>query len=219
MIASGRLTCFWPGLAAAWYRGNTTSAALSIASMWAFSVLLLATFVWPQWMSALVFRGLWFIACVAWLFAVIQSQWQFKRMMLVAKPLEAKDNFLQAQVDYLAGNWFEAEAKLLQILHEFPRDAESQLMLVGVLRRTKRFRPALRRLAHLESLDSASRWRHEIRRERELIESRMADDVDEPEAESHSIPATENSGVESAEADRADAAKIEAAAVSVDSEL
>ena len=100
--------------------------------------------------------------------------------MQVAKPLEAKDNFLLAQVDYLAGNWFEAEAKLLQILHEYPRDAESQLLLVGVLRRTKRFRPALRRLATLETLDSGARWRHEIRQERALIERRMAESDAEP---------------------------------------
>ncbi len=59
--------------------------------------------------------------------------------MQSSKPLEAKDSFLAAQVDYLAGNWFEAEAKLLQILHEYPRDAESHLLLVGVLRHTRRF--------------------------------------------------------------------------------
>lgn len=104
--------------------------------------------------------------------------------MQVAKPLEAKDNFLLAQTDYLAGNWFEAEAKLLQILHDFPRDAESQLLLVGVLRHTRRFRPALRRLAHLETLDSALRWRHEIIRERAIIERRIAEELEEqPEAE------------------------------------
>ena len=85
-----------------------------------------------------------------------------------------------AQTDYLAGNWFEAEAKLLQILHDFPRDAESQLLLVGVLRRTRRFRPALRRLAHLETFDSASRWRYEILRERAIIERRIAEEIEEP---------------------------------------
>ncbi len=179
MIASGRIACFWPGLAAAWHRGNTTSVAISIGSMWLLCALLLATFVWPQWMSVWLFRSLWMVATVFWVFASVRNQWQFKRLMLVAKPLEAKDSFLEAQTDYLAGNWFDAEAKLLQILHEFPRDAESQLMLVGVLRRTKRYRPGLRRLAHLETLDSAARWRHEIRRERELIELRMAEELEE----------------------------------------
>ncbi len=110
---------------------------------------------------------------------MLRSQWQFVRLMQVSKPLEAKDNFLVAQTDYLAGNWFEAEAKLLQILHDFPRDAESQLLLIGVLRHTRRFRPALRRLANLETLDSAVRWRYEIKRERGIIESRIAEELAE----------------------------------------
>ncbi len=142
-----------------------------------------------------MFRCFWLLASVAWLVAAVSSHFQFKRLMLVAKPLEAKDNFLEAQVDYLAGSWFEAEAKLLQILHDFPRDAESQLMLVGVLRRTKRFRPGLRRLAHLETLDSAARWGHEIRRERELIELRMAEEL-----EASSADANSNAGEDAAKA-------------------
>lgn len=141
--------------------------------------LLLATFVWPQWVSLFALRSLWLGACVAWFVAMVRSQWQFPQLMQVSKPLEAKDNFLFAQTDYLAGNWFEAEAKLLQILHEFPRDAESQLLLVGVLRHTRRYRPALRRLAHLETLDSAIRWRYEITRERAIIERLMAEELEE----------------------------------------
>jgi len=179
MFASSRMTCFWPGLAAAWYRGNTTSLAIAIFSTWALVLLLLATFVWPQWVSLIALRGLWLLAFVVWIGATSRSQWQFARMMQVSKPLEAKDNFLLAQTDYLAGNWFEAEAKLLQILHDFPRDAESQLLLVGVLRHTRRFRPALRRLAHLETLDSATRWRYELARERTIIESRIEEELAE----------------------------------------
>ena len=195
MIASSRITCFWPGLAAAWCRGNTSALSLAIVSMWSLCLLVTATFIWPQWGSTWTLRGLWLVAFTAWSVSTARSNWQFARLVQVAKPLAAKDNFLAAQVDYLAGNWFEAEAKLLQILHEYPRDAESQLLLVGVLRRTKRFRPALRRLASLETLDSGSRWRYEIRQERTLIERRMSemesesatqDDASTPET---SVPA------------------------------
>lgn len=185
MFASSRMACFWPGLAAAWYRGNTTSVAIAIFSTWIFALLLLATFVWPQWVSVIALRSLWLLSMVFWFGAMLRSQWQFARLMQVSKPLEAKDNFLVAQTDYLAGNWFEAEAKLLQILHDFPRDAESQLLLIGVLRHTRRFRPALRRLAHLETLDSAVRWRYEIKRERGIIESRIAEELAE-QAEANS---------------------------------
>lgn len=179
MFATSRMACFWPGLASAWYRGNTTSLAIAIFSTWVLGLLLLATCVWPEWVSVGVLRGLWLLSFVVWVGATIRSQWQFARLMQVSKPLEAKDNFVLAQTDYLAGNWFEAEAKLLQILHDFPRDAESQLLLVGVLRHTRRFRPALRRLAHLESLDSSARWRFEITRERAIIERRIAEELEE----------------------------------------
>ncbi|MDX1926205.1 MAG: hypothetical protein SFV81_06795 [Pirellulaceae bacterium] len=179
MFASSRMACFWPGLAAAWYRGNTKALTIAIFSTWVMALLLLATFVWPQWVSLLALRSLWLVAFVAWFIAIVRSHWQFAQLMQVSKPLEAKDSFLLAQTDYLAGNWFEAEAKLLQILHDFPRDAESQLLLVGVLRHTRRYRPALRRLAHLETLDSAIRWRYEITRERAIIERLMAEELEE----------------------------------------
>ena len=179
MLASSRLTCFWPGLSAAWYRGNTSSLAIAIVSTWVLALLLLATFVWPQWVSSLALRSLWLLAMAIWVAASARSQWQFSRLMQVSKPLEAKDHFLLAQTDYLAGNWFEAEAKLLQILHDFPRDAESQLLLIGVLRHTRRFRPALRRLTHLQTLDSSARWSYEINRERAIIEQRIAEELKE----------------------------------------
>ncbi len=179
MLASSRLTCFWPGLSAAWYRGNTSSLAIAVVSTWVLALLLLATFVWPQWVSTLALRGLWLLAMVIWVAASARSQWQFSRLMQVSKPLEAKDHFLLAQTDYLAGNWFEAEAKLLQILHDFPRDAESQLLLIGVLRHTRRFKPALRRLTHLLTLDSSARWSYEINRERAIIEQRIAEELKE----------------------------------------
>ena len=179
MLASSRLTCFWPGLSAAWYRGNSHSLAIAIVSTWVFALLLLATFVWPQWLSVLALHGLWWLATAVWIGTTVSSQWQFSRMMQVSQPLVAKDNFLLAQTDYLTGNWFQAEAKLLQILHDFPRDAESQLLLIGVLRHTRRFRPALRRLAQLENLDSAVRWGYEIHRERAIIEGRIADELEE----------------------------------------
>ena len=167
---SARIVCFWPGLVGAWHRGNTTDLACAVAAAWSLAILLLATFVWPQWLSALVVRGLWLLAFCTWVTTSARNHWHFSRLLQVRKPLEPNDIFIQAQSDYLAGNWFEAEAKLLEILKNFPRDAESQLLLAGVLRHTRRYRPALRRLAHLDTLDSAAFWHFEIARERELIE-------------------------------------------------
>ena len=93
--------------------------------------------------------------------------------MLATSDVRSSQMFVDAQSDYLRGNWFEAEAKLLQILHHHPRDAESLLLMVGVLRRTKRLKAAMRRLEHLELLETSAAWYFEIQRERKLIEQAM----------------------------------------------
>ena len=63
----------------------------------------------------------------------------------------------KAQREYLQGNWFDAEALLLDILQRNPRDAAATLLLVGVLKQTLRWQAALRRLDHLETLTPAAR--------------------------------------------------------------
>lgn len=82
--------------------------------------------------------------------------------------------FTQAQEEYLRGNWFAAEARLLAILHAESRDVEALLLLISVLRQTRRWQPALRRLKQMELLDGSHPWRHEIAREKGLIERAIA---------------------------------------------
>lgn len=97
--------------------------------------------------------------------------------MLATSDVRSSQMLVDAQSDYLRGNWFEAEAKLLQILHHHPRDAESFLLMVGVLRRTNRHKSAMRRLEQLELLDTSAAWHFEIQRERKLIEQAMTEEV------------------------------------------
>jgi hypothetical protein len=176
MITSGRITCFWPGLSAAWLRGNPRALAHALLACWSLCLLLLATFVWPQWIPVWTVRGLWFLAISLWMVECVRSHWNYHRLIQVGKPLEPDDAFMQAQADYLAGNWFEAEAKLLHLLSDFPRDAECQLLLVGILRHTGRHKAGLRRLDHLETWDSAARWHFEIANERAIIQRAIEDE-------------------------------------------
>jgi thioredoxin-like negative regulator of GroEL len=87
--------------------------------------------------------------------------------------------FEQAQQEYLRGNWFEAEAILLDLLQRFPRDIQAGLLLVGVLRHTQRWQPALRRLDQLQLIDGAQGWHFEIQRERQLIEKRRSESLEQ----------------------------------------
>lgn len=168
------LICCWPGLAALWYRGIPRGLLLAVLFCWSGCLLLLATFLWPLWLNGWIVTLGWAILVVAWVSSTFHSHWTLG--LLLGNPNEkVQKAFVQAQEEYLRGNWFESEAILLDLLSQCPRDAEALLLLVGVLRHTKRWQPAIRRLDQLELLDTAAPWRYEIFRERELIETRRAE--------------------------------------------
>ncbi len=168
-----RVVCFWPGLPGAWLRGRVHQLFLALLATWAVCFLLLATYVWPEWIGLATVRTLWFAAAIVWLFSVVFGHWQYGSLVRSHAP-EQSAEFVQAQAEYLHGNWFAAEAKLLAILQDEPRDAEAMLLLVSVLRQTRRWRPALRRLNQLELLETAQPWHYEIAREKLLIERAIA---------------------------------------------
>jgi hypothetical protein len=163
------MVCLWPGLPGAWYRGEIAQLLGALASGWLAMVLLMATFVWPLWFSPLVTRSLWFLATTGWLALTVWEHWRFAGWFARVTP-GTTEAFAEAQCEYLQGNWFAAEATLLTILHDTAEDAEALLLLVSVLRRTRRWQPALRRLQQLELLDAARRWSHEIATERRLLQ-------------------------------------------------
>lgn len=170
--------CFWPGLPATWIRGDLRGLVLCVGFGWATSLLLLATFVWPEWIAPLLVNTLWLAFVVFWLAETARSLWTFKSLSAANGQCDSAD-FLEAQKHYIRGNWFEAEAILLRIIQHTPRDAETQLLLASVLRHTRRWQAALRRLDQLEFLQAASGWRFEIQQERALLERAMAE---EPQA-------------------------------------
>ncbi len=196
MITSIRPVCLVPGLPHAWYRGNTRGLAYALAFTWSASILLLATFVWPEWIGTNFTRFLWFVLGMWWCWQTLANHWNLSKLFQEGKTPANDQRFQHAQDEYLRGNWFEAEAILLAVLADYPRDAEAQLLLVSVLRHTRRWNPALRRLQQLELLDTANPWRFEILEERKRIEKLRAEQLDvvPPEAplnqESNELEAT-----------------------------
>lgn len=163
------VVCCWPGLAECWIRGNSRGLFAAILFSWTVCFVLLATFVWPEWLGTWSLRLAWMIVASIWLFSLVKSHINFSKLMGVPDS-KAHDTFETAQQEYLRGNWYEAEAMLLDLLEKYPRDAEAILLLVGVLRHTQRFQPAIRRLDLLESLDTSAPWRFEIAQERKILE-------------------------------------------------
>lgn len=182
MLGSDRLSCFWPGLARAWWRGSLSGLLAAIGFGWGLSILLLATFVWPNWFSPWLVVVSWLAMLAFWLVESVRSHWQLGQLKADAGPVAGDDRFVRAQAEYLRGNWFEAESLLQSILADTPRDAEAQLLLAGVLRHSRRWAAAYRRLDQLELLDTAARWTFEVRRERQLIQRRQQEYLDDEAA-------------------------------------
>ncbi len=161
-------TCFWPGLTSAWHRGASSGLLMAVLYSWFLCGLLLATFFWTHWLSTWQLVTLWVAAVLIWLVGVVRAQWAWSATVRNYDH-DTDQAFCQAQAEYLKGNWFEAEARLLEIVQHEPRDVAAGLLLVGVLRHTQRWQPALRRLEQLNLLDAAVPWHHEISQERMLI--------------------------------------------------
>jgi hypothetical protein len=175
--------CLWPGLPAAWHLGQARGLWVALFFCWSLCLLLVATFVWPEWIAASWLRLFWLAALATWLIASIRNCLRL-RSLLEVTDTQGTSDLTEAQIEYLRGNWFEAEAILLEALHRRPRDPEATLLLAGVLRRTKRWRPALRRLEQLALLETAAGWQFEISREKALIERSLAEETHETRLES-----------------------------------
>lgn len=168
-----RAICLWPGLPAAWMLGLARGLLVALVYAWCICGLLLATFVWPDWLAVSLLRLLWLAAVGTWSVATVRNCMYLPRLLATCDA-HSSQALISAQHEYLRGNWFDAEASVLQVLHHHPRDAEALLLLVGILRRTQRFQPALRRLKQLEMLQSAAVWHFEIQRESGWISRAMS---------------------------------------------
>jgi hypothetical protein len=171
-----RISCLWPGLAGAWHRGLTGSLAAAVVWAWAISVLLLATWFWTDWFPGWLVRSAWVVGALSWIVSSVVSHFRFASLFQITTPEQSRA-LERAQQEYLQGNWFEAEAILLEVVHRQPRDAECLLLLAGVLRQTRRWQPALRRLKQLEMLDTAAKWSFEVQQEKKMIEREISEDA------------------------------------------
>jgi hypothetical protein len=172
------VTCLWPGLAPLWWRGQWSGLVAAIAFAAGLNLLLTATFVWPAWFASpapalgwVALIGVWLVAC--W------RNWH-KLPTLVDDRIDAPAQalFVQAQTEYLKGNWYDAEKLLQQLFHRRPRDIEGLLLQATLLRHTRRLDDARQTLDRLERLNGAARWYSEIAQERQRIEKLAGEPVE-----------------------------------------
>ncbi len=178
------LSCFWPGLVPLWFRGRWSGLVLALAFALVLNVSLLLTFIWPWTVHLVLLLGVWALVGGVWLFGTWRSFRQLRREGFAVEgqidsPLGANPDqaYRDAQVQYLQGNWLEAEEQLLAMLKDVPEDIEARLMLATMYRHTDQADQAVRQLRLLSRYEGAERWDLEIRKERELLKSKVASET------------------------------------------
>lgn len=161
----------WPGLPQLWLAGLWSGLVLAAGFAVLFDLLLVASFVWVEWLGPLSLRLGWMAAGLLWGGSAILSAGFVARAPASAS---ADRLYRKALTEYLQGSWFEAEAILGRLLRQAPRDVEGRLLLATVLRHAQRYDDALEQLDRLERLQRAADWSREITDERQRIAEAIA---------------------------------------------
>ncbi|HBT75442.1 MAG TPA: hypothetical protein DEB39_00635 [Planctomycetaceae bacterium] len=177
-----RLLRLWPGYTGIVRYGRWSFLAVAVVFALVLNTLLVLNFAWTDYITTtqrnvliLAFLALW-----AALHAV--SAQAAKKIEATRNADATSDGFREALLQYLRGNWFEAQCCLNILLKKNPRDVEAILMLATLHRHTKRFADAADVLEKLDVLEEADRWAVEIAEEKRLLES--------PGNETHDNPGT-----------------------------
>lgn len=189
-----RMAYYWPGLPQLWVRGSWVGLAMAVGFTALLNVLILATFVFGEWIPTEQVLGGYTLVALAWLVGWWQSRRQVPNEVtvaehgdeaagavstvgavssrgigpdvgLVSQPREQL--YREAQQVYLRGDWVATEQLLLKLLKLDDRDAEARLMLATLWRHQGRHREAVRQLDKLSRLEAADPWQYEIAAERE----------------------------------------------------
>ena len=189
--------CFWPGLLSLWQKGDRLGLLGAVAFSILLNLALLSTMVWPQLLGSKFPQGLWIVVAAIW----IGSTWYQVRRVRLSETTsrETADNddalFIQAQTEYLKGNWEEAEWLLRQRLATSHRDIEARLMLATLYRHQGHRQLAQEQLQILNRFDQATDWIAEIDCEAAWLESESVSD-DRPAEASEFANTNEDSTAE-----------------------
>jgi hypothetical protein len=169
MEARYYVTCLWPGLAELWWRGRLSALPTAIAFAFALNLLLVARYLYPDWMAGgLVSMAFW-IGILAWISYVVHSTRELPSLIAPRSVSDQPDRFPEARVAYLRGEWTEAERLLLDVLAIEPRDPPALLLLTGVYRHTGRLDAAEVLLNEITTLEIADSWFIEVEAETQRL--------------------------------------------------
>ena len=162
---------FWPGYDGLMRHGRWTFLFIALAFALMLNAFIVLNFYWTAFLTPGQRNGFLGALVVAWF--VLSLLAGKKRCAIEAvQTADVKENkFSEANVQYLRGNWYEAEHLLLGLLTKNPRDAEALLMQATLYRHTKRYDEAAAALDKLQLLEDARSWGLEIEAERRYAQA------------------------------------------------
>lgn len=170
------ILCGWPGLPGLWFRGQMSSLLVAVGFSILLNLALVSSFLW-RWSLGETFPAVaWPVIFLIWSTSAWIGYNRLTDVMSVpssekvADPERPDTLFIQAQREYLGGHWEEAESLLRRRIDGAPRDVEARLLLVTLLRHTRRLDLARNQLSEMQKYDEAIEWEFESDRERQLIE-------------------------------------------------
>ena len=170
------LLCGWPGLARLWTKGHWASLWIAIGFSLLVNLALISTFVWPLLLGENFPFFAWPLIFVVWFSSAWVAYRSLPELLSVGSApdeldIEQSDTlFIQAQGEYLKGNWDAVEGLLTRRLEKKHRDIQSRLLLATLFRHTRRMDLARQQINELGKFDESVHWDFEIGREKKLIE-------------------------------------------------
>ena len=164
------LTCLWPGMAELWWRGRISALPAAIAFAAVVNALLIAKFVYSDWLSGgLVLLACWVVAA-AWIVLTIRSIRELPLLLTPRQASEEPDRFPEAQIAFLRAEYTEAEKLLNANLAIEPRDPPALLLLSAIYRHTGRLHASQLLLSEVRKLEVAEQWELEFAAEQARLE-------------------------------------------------
>ncbi len=156
------LSCLWPGLPELWWRGRLTALPTAVTFALAINFLLVARFLYPEWLASSLVKTAGWIGVLVWLICVVRAVRAMPELLYPRQACKVPDRFVEAHQSYLRGAWADAESLLTDCLAIENRDPPAMLLLSAVYRHTGRLEAATRLLDEARLLEAADRWWLEI---------------------------------------------------------
>ena len=163
------MTSLWPGYDGLTRYGRWTFLFVALAFAMIVDAFIVLNFYWTAFLTPMQRNGFLVVLVVAW-FVLSLIAGAKRRAIETEQTADVTENkFSEATIQYLRGNWYEAEHLLLGLLAKNPRDAEALLMQATLCRHTKRYDETASILDKLQLLEDSRPWLLEIENERRYL--------------------------------------------------